>query len=82
MGWKVFLKNLPPHFYCLYFIGAGGDEYLKKYLVWPFCYVHMVQKSMFLIRILVHTFRKIIQQTFRTALFYPVNIIMALSTYT
>ena len=31
MGWKVFLENLPPHFFiCLYFIGAGGDESLKK----------------------------------------------------
>ena len=34
-GWKVFLKNLPPHFFfiCLYFIGGGGeDENLNIYL--------------------------------------------------
>ena len=40
MGWKVFLKNLPPHLflfaYTLYFIGAGGDENLKKSLIWPY----------------------------------------------
>ena len=31
-----FLNNLPPHFFiCLYFIGEGGDENLKKFLAWP-----------------------------------------------
>ena len=36
MRWKVFLKNLPSHFFtCLYFIGVCGDENLKIYLVWP-----------------------------------------------
>ena len=27
----------PNFFICLYFIGVGGDENLKNYLVWPNC---------------------------------------------
>ena len=29
------LSENPNFFICLYFIGAGGDENLKAYLVWP-----------------------------------------------
>ena len=33
---KIGVENPPSIFFiCLYFIGAGGDENLKKYLAWP-----------------------------------------------
>ena len=44
-GWKVFQKNLPPKFcICLYIIGAGGDEDLKRN-IWQDLSIHPVNQN-------------------------------------